>query len=82
MLGDKDIQGVTFVGNKNNKFQIFVQLKNKKISRVENTLEEAKVKLIEILKLRDQEIKEETEISVVDPIETALKFYNENKFYL
>jgi len=37
-----------------NKFQVCVQLKNKNISRVENTLEEAEVKLIEILKLRDQ----------------------------
>lgn len=44
-----------------NKFQICVQLKNKKITHTNNTLEEAKVTLIEFLKIRDQEIKEEEE---------------------
>jgi hypothetical protein len=70
-----------------NKFQVCVQLKNKIVSRVENTLEEANITLIEILKIRDQEIKEEDERKMSLPIEKLnnipfIMFKKQYNFYV
>jgi hypothetical protein len=70
-----------------NKFQVCVQLKNKKISIHKNTLEEANVTLIEILKIRNQEIKEEDERKMSLPIQRInnipfIMFKKQCNFYL
>lgn len=72
---------------KNNKFKVCVQLKNNHISHIENTLEEAKVTLVEILNIRDQEIKEEKDRIMSLPIQYLnnipfIMFKKQYNFYI